>query len=157
MNHFFRQLIALIILLSLAMSIAGCSHNAPVTRDVTISKLFKICATVPDDAQLARDTPVDTEFITYKDSRSSYKIDLTHYSGSMPHMSGPPVSIGGPLNIVVLGTQPNANSRSYVVQFDSIGAVLPQAYGSVQILGDAQREPDALFSFLAGWRRCKQT
>jgi hypothetical protein len=124
------------------------------TVEATISELFRICTAVPASAQLKRSTAADTESINYSDAHATYDITLGNDLGNVTRTPGPILIIGGPLNMVVFGTQSDAPGRRYVIQFDSVTGVSPNAYGSVDISRSTQTEPDNMFTFLSDWRRC---
>ena len=125
------------------------------TVEATISEMSRICAAVPESAQLKRRNLVGTESITYSDDHVMYDITLGNNPGNFTHINGPVVMLGGPLNVVMLGTLSDPPGQRYVIEFDNRSGDSARAYGSVQIYRNTQTEPDSLFTFLSGWRRCK--
>ena len=135
-----------------AIALATATLNSACSveqKEIHVSELFSICATQPN-ASIARRIPVDTEFVDYRDRFRSFELSFSHYPGDLSQLIGKPLAVTGPLHIKILGAV-DPSSHTYVIEFDSLGAVLPKAYGSVRTDGASSSQ---IATFLRGWHRC---
>lgn len=146
-----------------AVALTGCTelNSSPSEADLVmegnetqISEQLNVCALAPPDAQVVASNTINSESVSYRDSRSSYDITLSRSLDDTKRATGSMVDIGGPLDVLVFGTLAGENSGAYLIAFDNLRAPNSRAIGSVEINADSLAGVDAMFTFLSTWHNC---